>query len=196
MLEGWNDVQILFLSDSLGRALRQSWCSLDFASRRHFGPAIASVAGQTRVAIALCKCKLQSQYLLPFAISICQIMMLVLLGMLSAIAFRCTSLFCVSCLTMSRHEDDHVGLHVGWTLSRAQSAPFCRGKWLWLDIFAGRDFDSQRRLVKTLCQIFWRPLSCRFWFFHTILHLGLARNWDHQQASLSLHPVALVVMAP
>jgi hypothetical protein len=93
---------------------------LDFASRHHFGPAIASVAGQTRVAIALCKCKLQSQYLLPLAISICQIMMLVLLGMLSATAFRCTSLFCVSCLTMSRHEDDHVGLHVGWTLSHAQ----------------------------------------------------------------------------
>ena len=28
---------------------------------------------------------------------------------------------------MSRHEDDHVGLHVGF-----KSAPFCRGKWLWL----------------------------------------------------------------
>jgi len=100
---------------------------LDFASRRHFGPVITSVAGKARVAIAFCKCKLQSQYLLPFATSICQIMMLVLLDMLSAIAFRCTSLVYVSCLTMSRHEDDHVGLHVGF-----KSAPFCRGKWLWL----------------------------------------------------------------
>jgi hypothetical protein len=54
LLEPWNDVQILLLSDSLGRALRQSWRSLDLTSRRRFfGHVIVSFAGQAQVAMTL-----------------------------------------------------------------------------------------------------------------------------------------------